>query len=187
MDCRPTVQMYSRGATLATVVVPLRPSPRDRSPVRGRVWLLRQLMALFEPHPSPEDDEYHRVRRGDARAVGDRRRERLRRPRLRKSRVGLRLHVRSGAPSRAGCRRSSGWASKPGDRVLEVGVGTGINALLYPRDCSVTGHRPVGARCSRRRASASPARASATCGCSKWMRPTSSSPTTPSTSSTRRI
>src|SRR4029079_15120831 len=27
----------------------------------------------------------------------------------------------------------------PGDRVLEVGVGTGINAELYPRDCSVTG------------------------------------------------
>jgi phosphatidylethanolamine/phosphatidyl-N-methylethanolamine N-methyltransferase len=28
---------------------------------------------------------------------------------------------------------------KPGDRVLEVGVGTGINASLYPKDCSVTG------------------------------------------------
>jgi phosphatidylethanolamine/phosphatidyl-N-methylethanolamine N-methyltransferase len=27
----------------------------------------------------------------------------------------------------------------PGDRVLEVGVGTGINAALYPRHCSVTG------------------------------------------------
>jgi phosphatidylethanolamine/phosphatidyl-N-methylethanolamine N-methyltransferase len=26
-----------------------------------------------------------------------------------------------------------------GDRVLEVGVGTGINASLYPRDCAVTG------------------------------------------------
>jgi phosphatidylethanolamine/phosphatidyl-N-methylethanolamine N-methyltransferase len=26
-----------------------------------------------------------------------------------------------------------------GERVLEVGVGTGINADLYPRDCSVTG------------------------------------------------
>ena len=27
----------------------------------------------------------------------------------------------------------------PGDRILEVGVGTGINAPLYPRDCWVTG------------------------------------------------
>jgi phosphatidylethanolamine/phosphatidyl-N-methylethanolamine N-methyltransferase len=30
-------------------------------------------------------------------------------------------------------------AIQPGDRVLEVGVGTGINTLLYPRECSVTG------------------------------------------------
>jgi phosphatidylethanolamine/phosphatidyl-N-methylethanolamine N-methyltransferase len=28
---------------------------------------------------------------------------------------------------------------RTGDRVLEVGVGTGINAALYPRDCTVTG------------------------------------------------
>src|SRR5207247_9165172 len=28
---------------------------------------------------------------------------------------------------------------KAGERVLEVGVGTGINAPLYPSDCSVTG------------------------------------------------
>jgi phosphatidylethanolamine/phosphatidyl-N-methylethanolamine N-methyltransferase len=28
---------------------------------------------------------------------------------------------------------------KPGDRILEVGVGTGINLTLYPKGCSVTG------------------------------------------------
>jgi phosphatidylethanolamine/phosphatidyl-N-methylethanolamine N-methyltransferase len=30
-------------------------------------------------------------------------------------------------------------AMTPGDRVLEVGVGTGINAALYPKECAVTG------------------------------------------------
>jgi phosphatidylethanolamine/phosphatidyl-N-methylethanolamine N-methyltransferase len=30
-------------------------------------------------------------------------------------------------------------AIQPGDRVLEVGVGTGINAMLYPAGCTVTG------------------------------------------------
>ena len=28
---------------------------------------------------------------------------------------------------------------RPGDRILEVGVGTGINTSLYPRNCHVTG------------------------------------------------
>jgi phosphatidylethanolamine/phosphatidyl-N-methylethanolamine N-methyltransferase len=28
---------------------------------------------------------------------------------------------------------------RPGDHILEVGVGTGINLSLYPRDCQVTG------------------------------------------------
>jgi phosphatidylethanolamine/phosphatidyl-N-methylethanolamine N-methyltransferase len=30
-------------------------------------------------------------------------------------------------------------ALEPGDKILEVGVGTGINASLYPRHCHVTG------------------------------------------------
>lgn len=30
-------------------------------------------------------------------------------------------------------------AISPGDRILEVGVGTGINLALYPRDCTITG------------------------------------------------
>jgi phosphatidylethanolamine/phosphatidyl-N-methylethanolamine N-methyltransferase len=32
-----------------------------------------------------------------------------------------------------------GMDLKPGDRILEVGIGTGINAPLYPRNCHVTG------------------------------------------------
>lgn len=45
---------------------------------------------------------------------------------------GPTLHAgRLRAIQRMGIRR--------GDRVLEVGVGTGINAALYPRDCIVTG------------------------------------------------
>src|SRR3954469_2647603 len=28
---------------------------------------------------------------------------------------------------------------QPGDRILEVGVGTGINTSLYPQNCNVTG------------------------------------------------
>jgi phosphatidylethanolamine/phosphatidyl-N-methylethanolamine N-methyltransferase len=45
---------------------------------------------------------------------------------------GPTLHAgRVQAIQRMGIRR--------GDQVLEVGVGTGINASLYPRDCTVTG------------------------------------------------
>jgi phosphatidylethanolamine/phosphatidyl-N-methylethanolamine N-methyltransferase len=40
-------------------------------------------------------------------------------------------------PGRVQAIRRLGIA--PGDRVLEVGVGTGINACLYPSDCHVTG------------------------------------------------
>ena len=32
-----------------------------------------------------------------------------------------------------------GMGIKPGDRILEVGVGTGINLSLYPNNCQITG------------------------------------------------
>ena len=57
---------------------------------------------------------------------------------------------------------------KPGDRVLEVGVGTGINAALYPSDCAVTGI-DFSSSCWRRRTTASRAKASAMSACCRWM------------------
>jgi phosphatidylethanolamine/phosphatidyl-N-methylethanolamine N-methyltransferase len=95
-------------------------------------------MALFEPHYSQEDDEFmgsdvatralsvtvvenHFVTRvyENLASVYD-------------FTFGPALHPgRMQAIQRMGIR--------PGDRVLEVGVGTGINASLYPSDCIVTG------------------------------------------------
>src|SRR2546427_806301 len=89
-------------------------------------------MALFEPHDSTEGDaatralsvtavENHFVERvyEDLASVYD-------------LVFGPTLH-----PGRVHAIHRMGI--KPGDRVLEVGVGTGINASLYPRDCAVTG------------------------------------------------
>ncbi len=45
-----------------------------------------------------------------------------------------------GPALQAGRRRAiERMALKPGDRVLEVGVGTGVNVALYPSDCAVVG------------------------------------------------
>ena len=95
-------------------------------------------MALFEPHPSPEDDEFIG---SDAatRALSVTAVENDFVARVYENiawfydfTFGPALHPgRMQAIQRMGIKR--------GDRVLEVGVGTGINAGLYPRDCAVTG------------------------------------------------
>src|SRR4029453_9326878 len=95
-------------------------------------------MALFEPHYSQEDDEFmgsdvatralsvtvvenHFVTRvyENLASVYD-------------FTFGPALH-----PGRM--RAIERMGIKPDDRILEVGVGTGINAALYPRDCAVSG------------------------------------------------
>ena len=95
-------------------------------------------MALFEPHPVPEDDEFIGA---DAatRALSVTVVENDFVARVYENiawfydfTFGPALHPgRMQAIQRMGVKR--------GDRVLEVGVGTGINADLYPRDCAVTG------------------------------------------------
>src|SRR6476619_8237544 len=95
-------------------------------------------MALFEPHPVPEDDEFIG---SDAatRALSVTVVENDFVARVYENiawfydfTFGPALHPgRMQAIQRMGIKR--------GDRVLEVGVGTGINAALYPRDCVVTG------------------------------------------------
>ena len=75
---------------------------------------------------------------------------------------------------------------RPGDRVLEVGIGTGINVSLYPRTCHVTGidlsaeDAREGAR-ARRQGRADQRRAPRDGRDASWR-----SRTTRSTSSTRR-
>ena len=75
---------------------------------------------------------------------------------------------------------------KPSDRILEVGVGTGINAALYPRECSVTGIDFSAAMLERGRASGSRARGVTNVRLLEMDAAAWSSPTTRSTSSTRR-
>ena len=95
-------------------------------------------MALFEPHPSPEREEFIG---SDAatRALSVTVVENDFVARVYENiawvydfTFGPALH-----PGRMQAINRMGIL--PGDRVLEVGVGTGINGALYPRDCSVTG------------------------------------------------
>jgi phosphatidylethanolamine/phosphatidyl-N-methylethanolamine N-methyltransferase len=95
-------------------------------------------MPLFEPHPVPEDDEFMG---SDAatRALSVTVVENDFVAKVYENIAwaydfvfGPTLHPgRLQAIQRMGIQR--------GDRVLEVGVGTGINASLYPQDCLVTG------------------------------------------------
>jgi len=95
-------------------------------------------MALFEPHPTPETED---VLGADAatRALSvtvvendfvTRVYEKL--ASVYDFTYGPALH-----PGRVDAIRR--MSIKPGDRVLEVGVGTGINVDLYPSTCAVTG------------------------------------------------
>ena len=77
-----------------------------------------------------------------------------------------------------------GMGLKPGDRVLEVGVGTGINAPLYPRNCQVTGIDFSASMLEKARERVD-RKGFATSGSWKWTRRASPSRTTPSTSCTR--
>ena len=73
----------------------------------------------------------------------------------------------------------------PGDRVLEVGVGTGINAALYPRDCAVTGVDLSASMLEKARERIARKGHHQRPRCWRWTRPASPFPTTRSTSSTR--
>src|SRR5438093_4092723 len=89
-------------------------------------------MALFEPHDSTEGDAATRAL--SVTAVENHFVERVYEnlASIYDLVFGPTLH-----PGRVDAIRR--MSIKPGDRVLEVGVGTGINATLYPRDCAVTG------------------------------------------------
>jgi len=95
-------------------------------------------MALFEPHPPPDSDEYMgsdaATRALSVTAVENDFVERVYEniAFVYDWTFGPALH-----PGRINALRRMGI--KAGDRVLEVGIGTGINAALYPRDCTVTG------------------------------------------------
>src|SRR5206468_2274911 len=95
-------------------------------------------MTLFEPHPTPESDELLgsdvATRALSVTVVENdfvtRVYEKL--ASVYDFTFGPALH-----PGRVDAIRR--MSINPGDRVLEVGVGTGINVDLYPRTCSVTG------------------------------------------------
>jgi phosphatidylethanolamine/phosphatidyl-N-methylethanolamine N-methyltransferase len=71
----------------------------------------------------------------------------------------------------------------PGSHILEVGVGTGINTSLYPKNCQITGIDLSTSMLDKARERVAVKRF-ATYGCWRWTPRRRRSRTTPSTSST---
>ena len=165
--------------------------PRDdgvmcQNPHKGRKGqLTRPLMALFQPPPSSRARRSLRLRRGDPRAVGDGRRNHFVEDVYERLAVVLRPRVRPDA-----ARRTPAGDSAYGHRNRRSRPRGRRRHRHQRRVCIRATARSPGsicrARCSRRPAIASRARASATSACCRWTPPISSSPTVPSTSSTRR-
>jgi len=91
-------------------------------------------MALFEPRRSDESEDIVGPT-PPTRALSVSVVETISVARVYENIAWLRSDLRSGAAS-GPRQRDSANGDQPGDRVLEVGVGTGINAALYPTDCS---------------------------------------------------
>src|SRR5436309_12672538 len=95
-------------------------------------------MALFEPNPSPETEEFIgpdvATRALSVTAV-----ENDFVARVYENIAWIYDFTFGPALHRGRMQAIQRMGIKQGDRVLEVGVGTGINADLYPRDCAVTG------------------------------------------------
>lgn len=95
-------------------------------------------MSLFEPHPLPENDEFigsdAATRALSVTAVENDFVTKV------YENLAWAYDYTFGPTLHAGRLEAiQRMGIEAGDRVLEVGVGTGINAALYPRDCVVTG------------------------------------------------
>jgi len=95
-------------------------------------------MALFEPHPTPEDDEFigsdAATRALSVTVVENHFVESV------YDKLAIVYDVTFGPTLHPGRLRAIERMNiQPGERVLEVGVGTGINLSLYPREAAVTG------------------------------------------------